>query len=257
MTHAMHSGLQRLQAVADRIHTVEDFRQWVRLDIRRFLPHGALACGHGRIHAAGVATDYILTVDFPLLHLRDICNPVGGIDTPLMRRWLGTRQVVLFDPDKHHDWPEISPVWLSHFHANQLRNAAVHAVFDAHRYIGTYFSFHRLQSGPDADLIPRLEAVAPVMHEVLMRVIQRVEKDEQQSRPAWETLTERELEITHWIGRGATNTNVAQLMDASENTIKHHVTSILKKLGYRNRAELAASVAKWPPGILTRGTQVL
>lgn len=246
-----------IKSTAEGIDSVDGFRQWVRRDIRRLIPHEALACGHGRIHAAGVATDYILTVDFPHFHLREICNPAGGLDTPLMRRWLSTRHVVLFDPAMHQDWPEISPAWLARFRENDLRNAAVHAVFDAHRYIGTYFSFHRLARSPDEALGQMLEALVPVMHETLMRVIHGIEKEEQLLRPAWETLTERELEIANWIGRGTTNPDIAALMDASENTVKHHVTSILRKQNFNNRAELAAAVAKWPPGIITRGTKVL
>lgn len=257
MSTAIDQELQDIQRVADTIQSVDQFRRWVCNPIRSLIPHQSLACGHGRIHAAGIATDYILTVNFPNVHLQEICNPAGGLDTPLMRRWLDTRQVVLFDPDRHHHWPEISPAWLARFQANQLRNAAVHAVFDTQRCIGTYFSFHRLENSPQDHLIPRLEALVPVMHEVLMRVIHTIEKEEQKQKPTWERLTERELEIARWVGQGSTNTDIATHMQASENTIKHHLTSILKKQNFRNRAELAVAVAKWPPGILTRGIQVL
>lgn len=38
--------------------------------------------------------------------------------------------------------------------------------------------------------------------------------------------------------RGSTNAEIAALYGLSENTIKHHLTSVFSKLGIRNRAEL-------------------
>jgi two-component system nitrate/nitrite response regulator NarL len=52
-------------------------------------------------------------------------------------------------------------------------------------------------------------------------------------------LTPRELQITSVIVAGYTNKDIAQKYSISEQTVKHHLTSIYDKLGVSNRLELA------------------
>ena len=59
-----------------------------------------------------------------------------------------------------------------------------------------------------------------------------------------ETLTEREQEIAALIAAGASNPEIAQELFLSRKTIERHVSNVLKKVGARNRAELAAKVAE-------------
>lgn len=60
-------------------------------------------------------------------------------------------------------------------------------------------------------------------------------------RPGSESvpLTEREEQIFALIGRGRNNTEIAEALGLSENTIKHYITPLLTKLGVRNRVEAA------------------
>jgi DNA-binding CsgD family transcriptional regulator len=57
-------------------------------------------------------------------------------------------------------------------------------------------------------------------------------------------LTEREQEIVRLIAAGASNPEIAQRLFLSRKTIERHVSNVLKKVGARNRAELAARVAE-------------
>jgi DNA-binding NarL/FixJ family response regulator len=57
-------------------------------------------------------------------------------------------------------------------------------------------------------------------------------------------LTERELEIVQLIAAGASNPEIAQQLFLSRKTVERHVSNVLKKVGARNRAELAARVAE-------------
>lgn len=52
-------------------------------------------------------------------------------------------------------------------------------------------------------------------------------------------LTNREVEIVAAIVDGCTNKEIAQKFSLSEDTVKHHLTSIFDKLGVSNRLELA------------------
>ena len=52
-------------------------------------------------------------------------------------------------------------------------------------------------------------------------------------------LTNREVEIVAAIVDGCTNKEIAQKFSLSEDTVKHHLTSIFDKVGVSNRLELA------------------
>jgi DNA-binding NarL/FixJ family response regulator len=52
-------------------------------------------------------------------------------------------------------------------------------------------------------------------------------------------LTERELEVLSLIGTGATNREIADKLVVSEGTVKNHVSSILSRLGLRDRTQAA------------------
>lgn len=52
-------------------------------------------------------------------------------------------------------------------------------------------------------------------------------------------LTNREIEIVAAIVDGCTNKEIAQKFTLSEDTVKHHLTSIFDKVGVSNRLELA------------------
>jgi DNA-binding NarL/FixJ family response regulator len=52
-------------------------------------------------------------------------------------------------------------------------------------------------------------------------------------------LSPRELEIVSAIVEGCTNKDIAQKFSLSEQTVKHHLTSIYAKVGVSNRLELA------------------
>lgn len=55
----------------------------------------------------------------------------------------------------------------------------------------------------------------------------------------FEPLTERELEILALVAQGQSNPQIAAALHLAEGTVKNYVSSILQKLGARDRAEAA------------------
>jgi len=67
----------------------------------------------------------------------------------------------------------------------------------------------------------------------------RVESQPKAPRPSELGLTKRELEVLKLIARGATNREIAEQLFVSQGTVKNHVSSILNRLGLRDRMQAA------------------
>ncbi|MBD1909743.1 MULTISPECIES: response regulator transcription factor [unclassified Leptolyngbya] len=65
--------------------------------------------------------------------------------------------------------------------------------------------------------------------------------------PAIAELSARERDVLRLIGKGATNSEIAQQLFISEGTVKTYVTRLFTRLNFRNRSELAiyANSVEW------------
>lgn len=79
-------------------------------------------------------------------------------------------------------------------------------------------------------------------HEVSRRVFPLIEPGEIEDRPV--SLTRTELEVLRLLAKGQQNKEIADEMYISVNTVKSHVSSILRKLRVRNRAQAVRYVYK-------------
>ena len=59
------------------------------------------------------------------------------------------------------------------------------------------------------------------------------------AQPLVDPLTDRELEVLRHLAAGMSNREIAQAVFLTEGTVKNHVTSILAKLGARDRTQAA------------------
>lgn len=233
--------IDELRRSLDSVGTVDEFKSWTRDALRPALPHGALICGLGHLHAGGVSLDYLVMVDYPTDHIEAIRNRVGAIDTPILRRWLTTQAPVYFDADE--PWPETPKVWLDSFRRHRMQNVLAHALYDHARCVGTYHSVYRLPAKPDSHCVETLTALVPAMHEALCRAVEQAEAAESLGieMPA---MSERERRVIHWLRLGKTNAQIAELVHLSENTIKHYVSKLFERIGVANRAQLVRRLAE-------------
>lgn len=80
--------------------------------------------------------------------------------------------------------------------------------------------------------------IAPSITARLLATFARSERRRPMELPG-EALTDREEEVLHALARGRTNTEIGADLRVSLSTVKSHVSSILTKVGARNRVELA------------------
>jgi DNA-binding NarL/FixJ family response regulator len=74
---------------------------------------------------------------------------------------------------------------------------------------------------------------------VASRVISELNRLSGAAGLSWSPLSEREAEVARLVGSGASNKDVARALHISEGTAKNHVSKILRKLGLRDRTQLA------------------
>lgn len=62
-----------------------------------------------------------------------------------------------------------------------------------------------------------------------------VEEENEESKDLYSPLSSREVEILDYIARGNSNKEIAKSLKISDQTVKNHITSILKKLSVNDR----------------------
>jgi DNA-binding NarL/FixJ family response regulator len=98
---------------------------------------------------------------------------------------------------------------------------------------------HRAARG-EATLHPRVAA----------RVIQEIHGPRKAELNPFTELTERELDVLKLIAKGMSNSQIAEQLVITENTVKGHVSNILSKLHLADRTQ--AAVYAWQQGIVRR-----
>jgi DNA-binding NarL/FixJ family response regulator len=93
-----------------------------------------------------------------------------------------------------------------------------------------------------------------ITRRLLDRFAEQAPRDEAEPPPQLESLTERELEVLKLIAKGWSNAELAEKLFLSETTVKTHVSSVLRKLGLRDRVQ--AVVMAYEAGLVRPGTTV-
>ena len=90
-----------------------------------------------------------------------------------------------------------------------------------------------------------------ILHpKVASRVLQNIRRDSDGESIIYTELTDRELEVLKLIANGYSNSQIAEDLVISENTVKGHVSNILSKLHLADRTQ--AAVFAWQQGIVKR-----
>jgi len=82
----------------------------------------------------------------------------------------------------------------------------------------------------------------PHLHVALIRALQGAKKETHDPASAHQGLTGREQEILQLLCSGKANSEIAQQLNISENTVKNHMQRVFAKLNVKTRAQAVVKV---------------
>jgi NarL family two-component system response regulator LiaR len=99
-----------------------------------------------------------------------------------------------------------------------------------------------------ANAVRKAAQGAAVMHpQVAARIVQELQGGRQTPRAPLANLSEREFEVLRLIAAGYSNSEIAEQLVISGNTVKSHVSNILNKLHLADRTQ--AAIFAWREGL--------
>jgi len=166
----------------------------------------------------------------PDIVLLDLIMPgLDGIETTRRIRQISPRTKVVVLTSYHEDvhiFPALKAGAISYI----LKDMKMEKLVDV---------LHRAVQG-EVTLHPR----------VASRVLQNIRGENIDDQPLFTELTDRETDVLKLIASGMTNSQIAEKLVISENTVKGHVSNILSKLHLADRTQ--AAVYAWEQGIVSR-----
>lgn len=97
-----------------------------------------------------------------------------------------------------------------------------------------------LAKPPQPEDASLLRVLAPQLHLAILRSVEFGRQPTQKQGPQEAGLTQRQLEILHWVKLGKTNHETAVILSVSELTVKNHLQRAFRKLNVHNRAQAVA-----------------
>jgi len=123
--------------------------------------------------------------------------------------------------------------------------------------------FPALKAGAIAYILKdmKMEKLVDVLHRAMLgevtlhprvatRVLQNIRGENDDEQPLFAELTSRETDVLKLIANGLANSQIAEKLFISENTVKGHVSNILSKLHLADRTQVA--VYAWQRGLVQR-----
>lgn len=217
------------------VRSRQQFFVWTQSAVQGLVPHEILICGV-RENGGPVLTLHHFSASryFRQTHFDTLADPVNGL-VPRLSATLGCADGVLLLP---RPASMADPQALNRLvDDNELRNMAARLVTGADGGVWALYAFSRLGQELDAGLCHAVELLVPHLHHAFVRVLQN-ERDQQQASLPREgrLVTPRQQEILLLIKDGKTNSEIAQVLDCSQWTVKNHIQNILRRLGTSSRA---------------------
>lgn len=229
-----HHFAEAVEAAVN-VHSRQQFFVWTQSAVQGLVPHEILICGV-RENGGPALTLHHFSASryFRQPHFDAVADPVNGLVARLSAT-PGWAEGVLLLPRPASTAGQQALNRL--VDDNELRNMAARLLAGADGGLWALYAFSRLGRELDAALCHAVELLVPHLHHAFIRVLQN-ERDQQQASLPRDSrvVTPRQQEILRLIKDGKTNSEIAQVLDCSQWTVKNHIQNILRRLGTSSRA---------------------
>lgn len=181
----------------------------------------------GLLHLLENRTDVSVAAQFANAGgVREWLEQGGHADVALLDRTLGEENGLDLVPDLQRQRIKIIMLTMAE-EDHEVRDAMEKGV-----------DGYLLKSSEPDQIIQSIIAVTQGNSVFPAQVLQKIARGELGPSAA-SKLSPRELEIVAYVARGLSNRGVGEALGLSENTVRNHLRSILEKLGFDNRVQVA------------------
>jgi DNA-binding CsgD family transcriptional regulator len=228
-----------LQAVS-RVRGDQAFTAWIEHELQQIFPHGGVLCGLGRVSGQKWTLHRMFVHRFPVAYVQNFVSPqTGEFDCPFLNQWSKSREPLLCELGAADRATVAEVPRIRHF---GIRSVAIHGGIDDVFGTGHFMMLTNHVAEPNSRQL--LEFLLPSAAAAFLRIAAELPQSPPRTASklqGWQ-LTQNEIEIAGWLGQGKSNADIAKILGKSNNTIKHQVTSLLRKLGVSNRVQAAVKL---------------
>jgi len=212
------------------------FFAWTQGQLQALLPHGVLVCGLPRGTGTGMFFDYFHNLPLPTQSLSRLCHPRDGVAVGMLEAWRAHGG----DPMVVQSGHARTAALYAQLQELGLSTTIAHGIPFEQSSVGAhgFFAFVSLRGAPGVRESTIASMVVPHVFSTYCRALSRDRTPITVSvTPSDGTLSEREVEILHWVREGKSNHEIGMVLSISPLTVKNHVQRILKKLQASNRTQ--------------------
>ncbi len=256
---------QKILAIIMASYAIEnhkDFYAWLQNSVAKVLPHNMLLACWGKFEGEQKPSlKYDLTSSLSFVSTQALYNApekIDGFMLLLHKLWLNndSRWFVINDLDtftKDHGFKDNCFKTCFPKAFNRLNSTLIYGINDvrgSNNCLYVFFSEEKafkVQNSIMGLLMPHIDsAIRRIQHLEQIKTAESLKESlaassarskSSASIPSASILSSRELEIVYWVRLGKTNSEVANILFISQNTVKTHLKNIFDKLNVTKRAE--------------------
>ena len=227
-----------VSAITDAVAVRRRFQffAWTQGHLQALIPHGVLVCGLPRGTGTGMFFDYFHNLPLPTQALSQLCHPRDGVAVGMLEAWRANGGDPMVVQSGH---ARTAPLY-TQLQELGLGTTIAHGIPFEQSSVGAhgFFAFVSLRVAPGARETTLTSMTVPHVFGTYCRALSRDRTPIAVSVvPVDGGLSEREVEILHWVREGKSNHEIGMVLSISPLTVKNHVQRILKKLQASNRTQ--------------------
>jgi transcriptional regulator EpsA len=235
------------EGIAVREHS--DVLKWLQGELQYYLPHEIMLAAWG---------------DFGSIHFRhDLVSALPGVRTQHIKRenlsallralfncWveLGKKPYILNVGPSGFAFEDARPLSESGKALHGMQSMLVHGITDERGAQDCLYILFSSRASLDNVMLAAMETLMPYLDTAMRRVTPLADPapsadlGESQETTVDHGLSNREIEILHWVRMGKTNAEIASILGISIYTVKNHLRHIFKKLDVYNRTQAISKI---------------